>query len=122
MATTTLIRTRSELDRLFDRSAEIPVFVFKHSLICAASGMARRIYDEFAAGRDDHGALYAVVEIQAARDVSAEIAARTGVRHESPQVLLLRDGKSVWNASHWEISRKALEAAPDGAADGRNLV
>jgi len=123
MAAPTLIRTRAELERAFERSAEIPVFLFKHSLVCAASTMARRIYEEFVAASDGSGALYGLVEIQAAREVSAEIAARTGVRHESPQVLVLRDGRCVWNASHWEISRKALEAVGDGrATGGRDVV
>jgi len=38
---------------------------------------------------------------------------RTGVRHESPQVLLIRDGLAVWHGSHWEITEQALDQAAE---------
>jgi bacillithiol system protein YtxJ len=52
-----------------------------------------------------------LVEVQSARDVSREIADRTGVRHESPQVIVLRNGKAVWNASHFDVTATAVAAA-----------
>jgi bacillithiol system protein YtxJ len=53
----------------------------------------------------------ALVEIQAARELSREIENRTGIRHESPQVIILRDGQVVWNASHWKIDRRTVADA-----------
>ena len=44
-----------------------------------------------------------ILEVQSARDVSREFANRTGIRHETPQVIILRDGKAVWNASHFDV-------------------
>jgi hypothetical protein len=38
---------------------------------------------------------------------------RLGVRHETPQAILLRDGKPVWKASHFRITADALAQAPD---------
>ncbi|MGQ0722063.1 MAG: bacillithiol system redox-active protein YtxJ [Candidatus Eiseniibacteriota bacterium] len=110
MASSVLVSSLLELDRALDESAHQPVWVFKHSLICSVSVWVRKAWDEFVEGRSD-GALYAVIEIQNAREVSDELARRTGVKHESPQVLLLKDGKAVWSASHWDISRESLEAA-----------
>jgi bacillithiol system protein YtxJ len=40
--------------------------------------------------------------------VSDHAAARLGVRHETPQAILLRDGRPVWNASHFRITADAL--------------
>ena len=45
-----------------------------------------------------------ILEVQSAREVSRELANLTGVRHETPQVIVLRDGKAVWNASHFDVT------------------
>ena len=49
--------------------------------------------------------------IQESRDLSKLIAEETGIRHESPQVLLFRDGRAAWSASHGTITMEALRAA-----------
>ena len=56
----------------------------------------------------------AIIEIQRARDVSGAVAERTGVRHQSPQALLIRDGKVVWYASHYSIQATAIDQALGG--------
>ena len=40
-----------------------------------------------------------------------EAARRTGVAHQSPQAFVVRDGKTVWDASHFDITAEAVEAA-----------
>jgi bacillithiol system protein YtxJ len=52
-----------------------------------------------------------IVVVQKSRDVSREVEARTGVPHESPQALVLRDGRAVWSASHFDITADAVERA-----------
>jgi bacillithiol system protein YtxJ len=49
-----------------------------------------------------------LVDVRAERPLSQQIAARTGVRHESPQVIILRHGAAVWSASHDEITAGAI--------------
>ena len=55
-----------------------------------------------------------LLEVQSAREISRELANLTGVRHETPQVIILRDGKAVWNASHFDVKAadvlKAIES------------
>ena len=105
----------SEIDALVEKSQETPVMLFKHSLTCPISGAALRQYQSFLDARpEDDAAVYTLVEVQNARDVSNEIARRTGVRHESPQALLLRNGEVTWHASHWSIKTDALASAVDG--------
>jgi bacillithiol system protein YtxJ len=48
------------------------------------------------------------IVVQEARSVSEAVAKKTGVRHESPQVLLIRDGQCVWNTSHRQITADTL--------------
>ena len=49
-----------------------------------------------------------LVVVQTARNVSRELATMTGIRHETPQVIVLKDGKAVWNASHFKSRLAAV--------------
>lgn len=112
MASYTRLLSTDEIEPLFERSKEQPVFLFKHSLTCPISGAAFREYETYLADLgDDDGTVHTLVEIQNARPVSNAIAERTGVRHESPQAILLRNGEVAWHASHWKIKSNALAAA-----------
>jgi bacillithiol system protein YtxJ len=112
MADIETIESLPALDALIERSRETPVWVFKHSLTCPISSTAWSEFMRFA-GRPEgtSGAVYALIEIQRARPVSNALAERTGVRHQSPQALLLRDARVVWHASHYDIQVAALERA-----------
>ncbi|HXM35950.1 MAG TPA: bacillithiol system redox-active protein YtxJ [Pyrinomonadaceae bacterium] len=92
------------LQELLAQSAEKPVVIFKHSTTCSVSAGA---YEEMAAV----GGEVALVDVQSARDISREIAMSTGVEHESPQVIILRNGKPVWHTSHWSITKETVEKA-----------
>ena len=92
------------LDRLFARSHEQPVLLFKHSSTCPISAQAYRQM------REVKGPV-SIVVVQKSREVSREVASRTGVAHESPQALVLRGGQAVWSASHFDITADAVERA-----------
>ena len=91
-------------DELLALSHDAPVIVFKHSTTCPISGAA---YKEMA----EIESPVALVVVQKARDVSQQVEARTGIRHESPQAIILRDGQAVWSASHWNITTDAVARA-----------
>jgi bacillithiol system protein YtxJ len=95
---------KQELEQLITRSHDAPVLLFKHSSTCPISATAYKEMTKLA--RD-----IALVIVQSARDVSRAIEARTGVRHESPQALVLRRGEAVWSASHWNVTADAVERA-----------
>jgi bacillithiol system protein YtxJ len=99
-----------ELDRALAESRTRPVLLFKHSYTCGVSAEA---LDELLAHlaerrRDAH---YAMVTVQTHREVSNAIAAKLGVRHETPQALLVRDGAVVWSASHFRVNAAELDKA-----------
>ena len=88
------------------------VVLFKHSLTCPVSTAAFREYQKYLAETDETPATYTLIEVQNARDVSNEIAARLGVKHESPQALVVEGGSNVlWHASHWSITKDSLTNA-----------
>lgn len=105
----TAITDTTELEQLFARSHDAPVLLFKHSNTCPISAAAYKEVKE--AGTD-----VALVVVQKARLVSRAIEERTGVRHESPQALVLSDGAVVWTASHWNITAAAVNEAMKGSS------
>jgi bacillithiol system protein YtxJ len=103
----------SDLDMLeaaIAESLERPVLLFKHSRTC---GVSFEALDELRAHleRGAVQAAYKMITVQNHRRVSDEVADRLGVRHETPQAILLRDGRPVWNASHFRITADALGLA-----------
>lgn len=98
------IDDRTALDNLFADSKTKPVIVFKHSNACSISSRAYREMEQF------EGQVNILV-VQSAREVSRDLASLTGVRHETPQVIVLRDGKAVWDASHFDVKATAVAAA-----------
>lgn len=100
------IANRDELDSLFVRSHDGPVLLFKHSNACPISSAA---YQQMSRVKRYVG----LVVVQQNRDVSREVESRTGVRHESPQALIIRDGAAVWTASHFGVTTDAVERALD---------
>ncbi len=111
------VETTADLDDLLALSAERPVMLLKHSTRCPVSTWAHREFVEYvtdAVERDVECAMVLVVEH---RPVSLEIADRLGVRHQSPQAILIRGGAAEWNDSHEGVTKSALEAA-EGAGSG----
>lgn len=98
------ITDTTELDQLLARSHDEPVVLFKHSTTCPISSAAYRQMSRVAAD-------VSLVVVQQARGVSKEIASRTGIEHESPQAIVLRNGEAVWSASHFDITAGAVEQA-----------
>ena len=58
-------------------------------------------------------AAYKVITVQSHRRISDTAAERLGIRHETPQAILLRDGRPVWNASHFRITATELARVID---------
>ena len=108
-----LLKTAEDLDRAIELSASTEVdavLLFKHSTRCSISQMAlsrlERQWDE---------TVFRVpvfyLDLLNHRDISNAIAQRTNVTHQSPQVLLIRNGQCFYHASHSEISAGDIQIA-----------
>lgn len=104
----TPLRDKGALEELFARSHEAPVVLFKHSNSCPISAAAHRSLKQL-------GAEVSIVVVQESRDISREVESRTGVRHESPQALVLRNGAVAWSASHFDITADAVKRAVENS-------
>jgi bacillithiol system protein YtxJ len=108
----TLLSTIEDLDAAVAASAGRPLFLLKHSLTCGASAYAHETVEDFLA-QPPCPITACVVHVQTARAVSDAIADRFGIRHESPQLLLISNGNVVWHGSHHRIARREIAAALD---------
>ncbi len=97
------------LDEAIAESRERPVLVFKHSRYCGVSCEALDELHSHIEGRSPGSVAYKMITVQTHRPVSDAAAQRFGIRHETPQAILLRDGKPVWNASHFRITASHLD-------------
>lgn len=96
------IRDTGNLDALIAASADEPVIIFKHSNTC---GISADLYEQISSL--DH--VINLVTVQVSRGISNEIESRFGIRHQSPQAFVIKDGKAVYHASHYAISPDAIE-------------
>jgi bacillithiol system protein YtxJ len=103
------IDDRTTLDNLISDSKQKTVLVFKHSNACPISARAYRELEKLDGQVN-------LLEIQAVPELSREVESMTGVRHESPQVILLRDGKAIWNASHFDVNASSVSKALESKA------
>ena len=106
------LRHHTDLEQLLQRSNEDPVLIFKHSTQCPISSAAYEEFLEFTADAEEVPC--GVVLVIENRPVSNSIAAELGVRHESPQAIVVEGGHQKWNASHWAITADALKKALKG--------
>ena len=96
-----------QLNEIMDLSHEQPVVIFKHSTRCSISRMALKQFEnEF----DLEGTVTPYfLDLLNHRDISQEIATRFEVYHQSPQLLLIKEGKSIYDVSHSDIDAVVLK-------------
>jgi bacillithiol system protein YtxJ len=83
-----------------------PVVIFKHSTRCSISTMAKGRLDRETAPAE---ASFYYLDLLRYRPVSNKIAEEFGVEHASPQVLLIKDGKCVYDESHNGIDMSEID-------------
>jgi bacillithiol system protein YtxJ len=96
-----------QLDEIIDVSNEKPAVIFKHSTRCSISRYALKQFEKEFDLKEDVNAYF--LDLLEHRDISNEIANRFGVYHQSPQLLLIKDGKSVYDVSHDAIDAGELK-------------
>jgi bacillithiol system protein YtxJ len=94
-------------EELLERSEDEPVIIFKHSNSCGGSLSAFRELKTLENDEEVDSHIFIVI-VQHAREISDDISEKLGLKHESPQVILIRKGKVVYNADHGDIDSKKL--------------
>ncbi len=95
------------IDQILETSNQKPQLIFKHSTRCGISASAKwRMDGELDALSNEFDLHY--LDLISYRNVSNQIAQTFGVHHQSPQVLVIHEGKSVFTASHGAIDPTSL--------------
>jgi bacillithiol system protein YtxJ len=99
-----------QLNEWIEKSNETPVLLFKHSTRCPVSMMAkRRLEIDWNFTTQELVPVY--LDLIAYRTISNKIEEHFGVVHQSPQVLVIKNGKCVYHASHESIEAKKISAS-----------
>lgn len=109
--TFTPLTSPDQFDALLSASSGQPVIIFKHSPTCGTSAMA---YDELTDLLEGSGPEVHLLNVLSSRALSQAVAARLAIRHESPQVLVLKDGLVRWYGSHYRVTADAVRKAIAG--------
>jgi bacillithiol system protein YtxJ len=103
-----------QIDQVIEESKTNPVLIFKHSRSCSISNTAlNRLERNW---NSDQEAKAYLLDLLTYRNISNAIADRFGVQHESPQVLIIEQGKSVYDRSHFDINYQDIKGKLQVAA------
>ncbi|TJY43290.1 bacillithiol system redox-active protein YtxJ [Cohnella pontilimi] len=97
-----------EWEEALKSTSERPMLLFKHSTSCPISAGAHEAYTQYVEDAKNAKVDFAIVHVIEDRPVSNAAAETLGVQHQSPQAILIQDGKPVWNESHWRITYEFL--------------
>ena len=102
------LETLEQLEEIKKLSFERPIVIFKHSTRCSISRMAWNQFQKHYNISSDNMEVY-YLDLIEFRPISNAIADDFEVQHQSPQILVIKDGVSIFNASHEDIDAKDLE-------------
>lgn len=107
------IESQTDVDQLLEISQTQAVLILKHSTSCPISANAYKAFTAYIAENEAqiqekqlHLALVKVIED---RPASLYFAERVNVVHKSPQILLIKQGKALWDDSHWQVTKEAIK-------------
>lgn len=94
---------------LWEGSFSKTVFLFKHSTSCPISAEAFQVFQEFIEAQQKPDLQFALVKVIEQRPVSNAIAEELQIKHESPQLFIIKNKHVIWHDSHWRITKEQLE-------------
>ncbi len=96
----------NQLEEIKEKSKQKPQVIFKHSTRCSISSMARGRLERSTAPND---ADFYYLDLITYRDISNKIAEDFHVYHESPQIIVIKNGKCVYDESHGSITMDEIK-------------
>ena len=97
-----------QLIEVQEQSKITPVVIFKHSTRCVISRIVLREF-ESSFPKDKQSVSLYFLDLLTYRDISNEIGSKFQVFHQSPQLIVLKNGEAVYHASHNEIKADAIK-------------
>lgn len=97
------LKTIKEWNALLENSDGQPLLLFKLSVTSLSSVTAKKEMESLVTELP----IYVVI-VQMDKKISNAVEADTGVKHETPQVLIIKDKKAIWQATHYQIKQSIV--------------
>ncbi len=102
------LASEKEWGELLEKSTEKLVLLFKHSTSCPVSAEAYQEFRSFVEKHTSDPYEYGLVKVIESRPVSNKIAEELDVKHQSPQLIVIKDNAVRWHDSHWRITEAKI--------------
>jgi len=107
------ITTLEEWNTILNKSSDRGQVILKHSTTCPVSANALAEFEDYLAKTPNGEVDYTLVKVIESRPVSNKIAEDLNVKHESPQIIYVKDKSKYWTASHWAVTTEHISAVLD---------
>ena len=107
------ITTVEEWDDILNKSSEKDQIILKHSTTCPVSTNALEEYEAYLQDQPNENIDYTLVKERESRPVSNKIEEDLGVKHESPQIIYIKDKAKYWSTTHWSVTKAHMKAVID---------
>lgn len=102
-----LLETEQELEDVVMASNDRSQIILKHSNSCGVSFFAKRNLDSISS-EEIESVDFSIIDVVRNRPTSLYLADKFKIRHESPQLFIIKDGEVVWHGSHSNVNRLNL--------------
>lgn len=103
------LNSLDQLDAIAAESTHSPVLIYKHSTRCNISRTTLDRLERNYKAEEMPGVKAYYLDLISYREISNAVAQKFGIEHESPQALLIKNGKATYTASHFEIDYRAIQ-------------
>ncbi|MBJ6360136.1 bacillithiol system redox-active protein YtxJ [Paenibacillus sp. GCM10012307] len=107
------ITTLEEWNDILEASAARGQVILKHSTTCPVSSNALHEFEQYLQDVPNKEVDYTLVKVIESRPVSNKIAEDLSVKHESPQIIYVKDKAKYWTTSHWSVTKAHITAVID---------
>ena len=104
------LTTKSEIDQIKQAAAGQTAFILKHSTRCSISSTVLNRLERKWQSADMPGVTAYYLDLIKHRDVSDHVAKVFGIRHESPQALIISEGECTYHESHFGIDYSSIKS------------
>lgn len=105
-----VLTEKDHVEEVLENSHQKTQLVYKHSHTCGICHAAKERIEE-SMDEIKRQAAINFTNVKKSRPVSNALADELGIRHESPQVLIIKNGECTWHESHWSIKAGDILAA-----------
>ncbi|MFD3260227.1 bacillithiol system redox-active protein YtxJ [Paenibacillus lentus] len=107
------VTTLEEWNEVLQKSSKRGQVLLKHSTTCPVSANALQEYEQYLKDTPNDNLDYVMIKVIESRPVSNKIAEDLNVKHESPQIIYVKDKSKFWTASHWSVTKAHMAAVLD---------